>query len=1196
LKHIRLALGCAIFVLAFCFVPSAHAADVSGRIKGTITDSTGAVVPNVDVVAINVATGVKATTTSQADGEYQFQRLPVGTYSLTATVPGFKAFTATGIVLNIDQEYVEAIHLSVGNTTDTIEVAADAVQVNTTDMQLNNIVDAKQIVEYPLIGRSFTQLELIEPGVQAASDRFTGNYSVNGGQSQQSSYLINGADTNDFALNTIGILPNIDALDQFNLITGPLNAEYSRNSGAIVSAVVKSGTNHFHGSAFEFYRDTFLNTPGFFNTTVSAGVVKKTTPVFHQNLFGGTIGGPVLKDHLFFFGAYQGDRARQPQTTGNVTVPTVAQRTGNFTGSTLSNNPIPGQVSIPGCVTGTAAGADTYATCFAKLQNNTLPSSSFNPISSALLTKYVPAPNSGTNKYVFFPQTNVIQDQGIVGIDFSPGTKNQINFVGIYQHAPSIDVLPFSGPNLPGFGDQSTSEIRQFTVSYTRQISSTAVNQLALHYTRFNFGSVVPQNVVQPSTAGFAITPQDPSGASLPLISLQGGFAIGFSTNGPQPRIDQNYQVDDNFSKTIGHHTVKFGYDGRRFSVDNNFDASNSGSYSFTAASASANPFTSGNVFLDFELGVPATYGQTANGTIRAKAYENYVYGQDTWKLTNNFTLDYGLGWQIDSAVHNQQYGGQGVNCFVPGQQSKVFPTAPLSLNFPGDPGCNNAQGATTHYADFGPRFGFAYTPNLGFLSAGDSHKLSIRGGFGVYYNRTEEEGSLQNLSQVPFGISSAGIRDSQTGKYDRPSFGNPYLNNNTGAKITNPFPAAFPKPGSTSVVFSNSPLFLSAYSPSYKDPYAENFQLSIQRELPGQLVTTFSYVGSVARHNQVTIEGNPITPAGHAACLADPVCIGNQFDQQVLYPSHTLYPQPINPATNATSIYSASQIASAASSNFNALEISATKGVTHGLSGQISYTYSHALDTASSYEGAGFGGERGYNQYQASTNYGNSDYDTRHRLVIAPIYAIPYRGNSSAFSPLNLALSGWEVSGIVTFATGHPFDVSYQGGEAYALYCSPDDFYYTCPDVPDLTGPLHRINPHAVGAPTGIDGSTLALKGNYFDPAISNPVSNGGNGAIAGATFADESYHTGFFGNLSRNKFYAPGIDNTNIQISKNFRYSTDHTERVIQLRLESYNLFNHTNFSAPNGNPDNGPGIFGVITSAAAARQTQLSGKIYF
>jgi len=270
--------GAALAMLLVGALQFAMAADVNARIRGVVTDPQGAVLPGIKVTATNDATQVKFDTVTGADGGYFFPQLPVGTYTVSVAATGFKSFTATGIVLNIDQEYSEAIKLTVGSTAEVVEVAASSVQVNTSDMELSNVVNSEQIVELPLINRNFSGLELTQPGVQASSDRF-GTYSVAGGQTQQSEFLINGADTNDIALNTLALAPNIDAIDQFNLIDGPLNAEYDRNSGGIVSATLKEGTNHFHGDAFEFYRDTFLNTLNFYQKSVTTGqgVVRRIT-------------------------------------------------------------------------------------------------------------------------------------------------------------------------------------------------------------------------------------------------------------------------------------------------------------------------------------------------------------------------------------------------------------------------------------------------------------------------------------------------------------------------------------------------------------------------------------------------------------------------------------------------------------------------------------------------------------------------------------------------------------------------------------------------------------------------------------------------------------------------------------------------------------------------------------------------------
>ena len=1148
---------------------AAFAVDVNGRIRGTVTDPAGAVIPNAQVTATNQATGVKFTTTSQGNGGYTFQQLPIGSYTISASAPGFKGFSASGIVLNIDQEYVEPVQLQVGGSSETVEVQADAVQVNTTDMQLNNIVDSHQITELPLIGRGFTGLELILPGVQQSNDRF-GSFSVNGSQSQQSSYLINGADSNDLPLNTIGIQPNIDALAQFNLVTGPLNAEYDRSSGAIVSTAIKQGTNHFHGDVFEFYRDTFLNTRNYFQKL-------SPTPKYHQNIFGGTLGGPILKDKLFFFGAYQGIRQAVPQVGGSVNVFTPAQLSGDYTGTAFSTNVIPATISIPGCV----SGVDTFASCFA---TGKVPVQAFDPVSVNLAKKYIPAPNgaAGANTFSFAPVTGLTQNQYIGRFDVNPTSKDQFYGLGIHQFQKSNDTLPFTGATIPGFGDQSTSSIYQFSAGYTRTITSSAVNDFQLHYTRFNFDLVEPQNIVTPASLGFAITPQNAAAASVPAINIVGAgvgstnFELGFSTNGPQPRIDQVYQADDNFSKTLGHHNFKIGYDGRRYNVANPFYARNSGSFTF---STSGNNDTSGDAGLDFLLGIPSTYSQGSGGPIKAYAFLNYFYAQDTWKAADSLTISYGLGYQVDTPLHNLQFKGIGVTCYIPGQQSKVFTSAPKGLNYPGDPGCNNASGAKTKYGDFGPRIGFAFTPNLGLLSGGDAKKLAVRAGFGIYYNRTEEETSLQNLQDPPFGLNTQGAPS--FGVATNPSFANPFVDLNTGVASPNPFPFVPPAAGSAPDYSAFLPLALSQYAPGFRSPYSENFQLTLEREFPSQIVARASYVGTLGRHNQLLVEGNPITTAGHDACLADAACSGKYRNQQPFnYPTHTQFGYADPKFFGLNDFGSIGLISTEGSSNYNSLQLSVDKGLTHGFQFQASYTLAHALDNGSSFEDAGFGGAggvngsaRGYNQYVPGASYGNSSYDVRHRFVFAPIYVVPFKTTGSAFSPTNLLLSGWQVSAIATFATGFPFDISYGGfSSSKSLYCAVNTTYYACPDVPNQTGPLVLANQRT---------HVLSKKG-----AVLNQTR-----FFQNQNFAPEALGT--FGNISRNKYHGPGTNNTNLILAKNFSLSSDAT-RYLQLRAESDNVFNHTNFFNPNGNYASGN--FGVITSAAPGRQTQLAAKIYF
>ncbi len=1189
-------------VLALCLIlvgamGMAYAADVNARIKGTISDPQGAVMAGVKVTATNEATGVKFETVSGSDGGYLFQQLPVGTYTVSVAATGFKSYTAKGIVLNIDQDYVAPIKLAVGSTAEVVEVAASPVQVDTTDSQLSNVVNADQMVELPLIGRNFTGLELSLPGVQASSDRF-GTFSVSGAQTQQSSFLINGADSNDIALNTLVVVPNLDAIDQFNLIDGPLNAEYDRNSGGIVSATIKAGTNHFHGDGFEFYRDTFLNTANFYQHSITTG--DPVVATFHQNIFGGTVGGPILRDKLFFFGAYQGTRQVVPEAGGSVGVYFGNMLQGDFSldNGSFSSNPIPASVTIPGC---TAAG-ETFAQCAAS-NGGVFPTSSFNTVATNLVSKYVPAPNSGTS-YIFKPVVTTTNNQYIGRVDFSLNPSNQIYglWINFKQKAP--ETLPFTGANLPGFGDVSSQSTNQVTVEFTHQFSSTAVNDFAAHYTRFNFDAVEPQTPMLPSSAGFAISPQNTAGAGLPLMSITGNnginFVLGFSNNGPQPRIDQVYQLDDGFSKIIGRHNLKIGYDGRRFNVSNPFSANNNGNFGFNPASSSG--VTSGDGALDFLLGIPSSYGQGSGAVIQADAFLNYIYGQDSWRATDTLTINYGLSYSIDTPLHNNQYGGEGISCLNPGIQSNVFKTAPLGVAYPGDGACNNAGLATTRYNELGPRLGWAWAPDLGAIS-GKPGQFSIRGGFGIYYNRTEEESSLQTLETPPFGQSSVGAADFG----GSPQFANPYADINASGTEANKFPYKFPTAGEVippSTWAALEPLDVSTYGASFRAPYAENFQLSVEREFPARVVARASYVGSLARHNQVTLEGNAETPAGHAACLAGTEfspylafngagptasCTANR-NNQVLYFSQNQVVgaadaahMGVDPNTGVTGLASSGTVGSYASSSYHSLQASVEKAATHGLVFQLSYTYAHALDNGSSFENSGFGsnGARGYNQFNQALNYGDSQFDVRHRLVFAPIYRIPsFAGSGYSFK--NVALAGWEISGIVSVATGFPYDISYAGATSLSLWCSANWNFYACPDVPNQTGPATFGNPRIRQK----SGNSV-----YLTNAQSN--SGGTKPGFSSGAAAFQAETLGSFGNVHRNPYHGPGINNTNIIVAKNFMLVPERNVSL-QMRLESDNVFNHTQFSNPTSSFTSSN--FGVITSAAAARQTQLAVKVYF
>src|SRR5581483_7925030 len=458
------------------------------------------------------------------------------------------------LVLNQIYELPVALDLERARTS--VEVAANLIQVERATTQMGNVLQAPMIVDLPLNGRNWTQLEQLSPGVVAASDR-NGTYAADGGQSQQNSYLINGADSMDPERNIPSIVPSPDAIQEFNLIDSTINPEFGRNSGAILNAIIKSGTNQFHASAFEFYRDTFLD---------GRNIFQQSQPIYHQNQFGGTLGGPIWKDHTFFFLSYQGSRFRQPESgvSAQTTVFTSAERSGYFpdiaTSTALSPVPLLGE-------SGTTYPAGTpYNLIF---PTGHIPTANFNPISQKMLG-YVPRPNDGAGLYSFNPLQVGEQNQGIARVDHTFNWRDTVWGSLFFEDSPTTSALPSFGATVPGFGQLDNRAYKQFTADWTHTFSPTMLNDFRASFLRFNYAAVYPENPTLPSTFGFTgIDPQYAAGAGAPFISVAGYFNLGFSPAGPQPRIEETYQLSDSISKVVGNHTWKFGFDSKRYGVNN---------------------------------------------------------------------------------------------------------------------------------------------------------------------------------------------------------------------------------------------------------------------------------------------------------------------------------------------------------------------------------------------------------------------------------------------------------------------------------------------------------------------------------------------------------------------------------------------------------------------------------------------------
>lgn len=1135
-RRLRAWWGSVCVASLFLLFSSALRAQVAGTIRGTVTDATGAAVPDATVKVENPATGFSVTVTTTTEGTFIVTQLLPGTYTVTISKAGFKTFTQAGIELHAAQTFVVTAQLEVGQVSQTVEVTAPPLQIDTTTMQLGGQLAGEDVKNFPLLNRTWIQLQQTLPGVVAASDRFGNNFATNGNRSQFNNYLVNGIDANDLPLNTPlgGTAISPDAVQEVQIVTNTLNPEYGRNSGAILIAVTKSGTNNFHGTAFEFYRDTFMNARNFFS---------KVVPPFHQNQFGGTVGGPIWKNKMFFFFSYQGTRARTGGA-GNTPVFSAAQRQGNFAGTTFTgSSPIPlfGDSASSCPVGGNPCPAGTpYSQLFSTGQ---IPTQDFNPISVALLNKFVPLPNATSGNiptFQFVTSNTTTPNQYSGRFDYNITPNDNLFFYVFWQDTKTTSTLPFTGANLPGFPERDTSAIKQFALSYNHIFRPNLLNELRLGYNRLNFDAVEPVNPVLPSDFGFQINPQSTKGAGVPVIAITGLFTLGFTQNGPQPRIDDTGQFTDNLSYTTPRHAFKFGTTILRGHVFNPFFFENSGFYSF----AGSGPFSTGNPGVDFLLGFPDSYTQSSGNIINARAWEVYSYIQDQWKLLPTLTMTYGAGWQVDTPLTDLYNHGVAINAFRPGQQSRVFPTAPVGLLFPGDPGITSS-GYSTKLNNFAPRIGFAWNP---------IPKLSIRTGWGIYYDNSEEELTLQNLLAPPFALIDTGIGDVG----GTPSFAAPFtdvqcigLNNQpitpcpaAVPSIPNKYPFTPPQPGAPVDFSFFEPFSLNVVDPRFNVQYAMNYNLTVQYQLRSSTVVTASYVGSQGRRLEGVVELNPYNPQ---ACLQNvPNCTGRR--------SIAFFLANIGTVADSRIFGSIGQQGTFLTSNYNSVQLTVEQAMWHGLYLRGAYTYSHALDFGSSFEnsqGAIVPGD-------FRRSYGDSAYDARQRLVLQYLYRIP----DWSFHVLPSRLTrGWTFSGITTFQTGFP--VTLTESDFRSLQCSPTISFYGCWDRPQVVAPVK-----------------------IFDDPRTTP----GNTWFTTSSFTREAFGT--LGNAGRNFFHGPGINNWDISFWKD----TAITESTnLQLRIDLFNAWNHAQFANPNGNVASS--LFGHITGTRInPRILQLSASFSF
>jgi hypothetical protein len=921
-RWILICLKAVCLAVAVCLiVPTPLPAQgTGGRILGRVADPSGAVLGKVRVTAVNEATGVARDAQTSESGDYVFPDLPVGTYTLSFELTGFKKDLHKGIALDVNQVITLNMTMQLGAAQEVVDVTSEAPLVDTTSTQLGAVVNNRSVNELPLNARDTYQFLQLQPGVQSQLGSSGGTFygsddagavSVNGGRGRANNFSVNGGDANDQFVNLPTIQPTPDAIEEFRVISNTFDAEYGRNSGAVVNVITKSGTNQWHGDVYEYFRNTVLNAQGFFNTV---------KPQENQNQFGGTFGGPIRKDRTFFFVSYEGRRVRQGISGQTVIVPTPQERTGVFGGGGGFGGAITDQFAAdaingrPGCSAAIAAEGGQMPVAGANWSsifptdvngNATIPTPCMDPVALDML-RFVPAANRSDGvTYQAVPVSADTQNQFTVRLDHHINQRQNFSFY--YYFTNDANFQPFydfqaSGANIPGFGANVGSRYQQFNPSHTWTISNSLINEARFTYMRegqLTFQHPQSTNLVQDSCvspAAQAVCFNGTSDSNLPGVSIQadllaaglpatspqygittglpanrqgvpfigvsGGFAIGNGWEGELPQVGNSYMATDSLTWVKANHTVKFGADVRRAQFDQTLYYNVSGEYTFN--STTENSVFYNDNYPGYLLGLDDSYTQ---GSAQREDIRNtgvYVFAQDSWKIKPSLTMNYGLRWELDTPLADALHH---VQTFRPGQNSAVYPCTltaaeqanllasnctaagvqPTGLVVPGDSGVS-AGLTQTYYKAFAPRIGLAYSPNP---------KTTIRGGWGLFYNPMEQLVLEQFGAEPPFGGST----------FLPATFLNTPFISQTGSVSPNPFTGILsPTPGTPQDWASFRPMLLYGdFQPHMRTQYTAQYNLNFQQELARNVVFQLGYVGSQGHR---LLASHDIDPANPQTCL----------------------------------------------------------------------------------------------------------------------------------------------------------------------------------------------------------------------------------------------------------------------------------------------------------------------------------------
>ncbi len=1171
----------ALFVLLIAaFVAVGAQAQLStATLSGTITDQNNAVVPQAAITLTQTDTNFIRNSKTKEDGSYHEEFLPVGPYKVSVSAPGFKTLVRTGIVLAVMQYATLNLTLEVGGKTETISVTEDVPLVNVSDSTLGASVSNVQIDNLPLVGRNVYDLLSLTPGVQSSTNENSiglpmQHVIINGSTDNmvgQVTYYLDGGINMTGVRSTGNVLPNPDAIDQFNVETNNFSAQFGRTGAGVVSVVTKSGTNQVHGSLFEFHQETNFNSDAYLQTT--------RTPQ-HINRFGATVGGPARKDKIFFFGSYGGLRQISP-VNFNTIVPDAKQRVGDFS----ENLPLdPGTIAnqnvliaahknacaptLAGVDAGNVAYGGRFVVCdpitFQPVPGNRLdldPNYVADPVAAAVLAKNVPLPTPGH-------MTNGVLDNRFIGNEGLPNSTNEFLIKGDFQFVPNHRVtlayfqsngsqinLP-SGSNLPGWALSNYAYRQQNgNASDVWTVSSRSVNQLWLSYSRMMAGRISDP---AESLAAFGSDLNVQGTPSLPNISVSGFFTLGNAISGPLAG-DNIYGLRDVFTTTRGRHALSAGVEGylekdRLETLLNNY-----GTFAFTNSTVPApatppvTPATyvkTGIAMADFLIGHPNAMGQDSPDDANENYWNYGLFMQDNWRISSKLTANLGMRYDVQTAPVDTQ---RRIGVFEPGVQSTVSPNAMLGQLFPGDPGVPDG-GVDTNYNHFSPRIGFTYSPFHG-------GRTVIHGAGGMFFDTIAGNEWMLSQNFQPFAVRETGafthvVSLQHIYSTDPADF----------AGGISPFPYVYNKANPVYV----SPASLVFVQKGMRWPYNIQANFGIQQQVARNLALSVNYVGAFSRKLPLYIDQNaPIyNTANPASNTTGDVNCRRPYDALPFKTGSTT--TCANPAVGSKYMSNAYVITDGQTANYNGLQITVEKRLSQSFSVNGFYVWSKGLASASMQTTGNIGNSNGTepeDYYALGLERQLEDNDMRHQVLISGVWKPNYFGHFNRAA--RLALNGWSIAATAKMNSGKPFSIT----------SGKDD------NMDGDNNDRPNIVPSKVATVLDPSRPRSASTAQWFDTTAYCEVGvTAGCPAGGGPSSLD--------GLVRVNSLPGPGYKNVDASLFRDFAI----VSRVkFQFRGESTNVFNFVRLNNPGGTLTTSS-TFGKISGGNEMRRIQVGGRLLF